>query len=367
MNISKVCVNLTGKDILSIVNDFVHVKGLILDEVIINNNVLIKGSFTKGLKINFEATIDELGVENGKIIGRFSKLKVYKLGIFKVFRSLALKIGLKAAGDIGIDATKDRLTVDIDQILEKVPFVKVSVEEAYIKGNVIVANVNDITVNIGEIINKFEKDEVSEKEEAIEKINSNDIVSTEALGLKDSVTRYNKEYIDEEIEELIEEKEILEIKEVLQDTDKKDDYYSVGRNATKEKVENKLPDNAKQYSDYLFLIPDLAALIFRLLKDDRVPLKTKLAVSGSIAYIVCPTDMIPSNIPFIGKIDDLAVLFFALNRIANDVPLKVIVENWSGKNELILVLKSGLDYVSGFTGARNVEKVYNVVEQLSVL
>lgn len=367
MNISKVCVNLTGKDILSIVNDFVHVKGLILDEVIINNNVLIKGSFTKGLKINFEATIDELGVENGKIIGRFSKLKVYKLGIFKVFRSLALKIGLKAAGDIGIDATKDRLTVDIDQILEKVPFVKVSVEEAYIKGNVIVANVNDITVNIGEIVNKFEKDEISEKEQAIEKINNDNAVSTEALGLKDSVTRYNKEYTNEDMEELIEEKEILEIKEALQDTDKKDDYYSIGRNATKEKVENKLPDNAKQYSDYLFLIPDLAALIFRLLKDDRVPLKTKLTVSGSIAYIVCPTDMIPSNIPFIGKIDDLAVLFFALNRIANDVPLKVIVENWSGKNELILVLKSGLDYVSGFTGARNVEKVYNVVEQLSVL
>lgn len=366
MNISKVCINLTGKDILSIVNDFVHVKGLILHEIIIDNDVLIKGSFTKGLKINFEAIIDDLGVQDGKIIGRLSKFKVYKLGLFKIFRSLTLKTLLKNVGNIGIDRTEDRLTVDIDKILEKVPFVKVKVNEAYIKEKVIVANVDDITLNIGEIFKNTKKDEVLEKEQEIEKINSNDIACKEAFGLKDSVIRNNREYVNQEVEELVEE-EVKEIQEALQDSDKKDDYYSIGRNATKEKVENKLPDNAKQYSDYLFLIPDLAALIFRLLKDDRVPLKTKLSVSASIAYIVCPTDMIPNNIPFIGKIDDLAILFFALNRIANDVPLKVIVENWSGKNELILVLKSGLDYISGFTGARNVEKVYNVVEQLSTL
>ena len=109
------------------------------------------------------------------------------------------------------------------------------------------------------------------------------------------------------------------------------------------------------------------ALILRLLKDNRVPIKTKLSVSASIAYIACPTDMIPSNIPFIGKIDDLAVLFFALNRISKDVPLKVLLENWSGKVELILVLRSGLEYVTNFTGARNIEKIYSVVEELSTL
>lgn len=366
MNISKVYVNLTGEDILSIINDFVHVKGLILNEAVINNNVLIKGSFIKGLKINFEITIDELGVRDGKIIGRFSKFKVYKLGMFRIFRSLTLKTLLKFIGNIGIEATKDMLTVDIDKILEKVPFIKVKVEEAYIKENVIVANINDISVNIGKIFNKAKKVETSRDKE-IETVDDKDIICEEAFGLKDSVIGDNEGYANKEMEELIEESEIQEIKEVLQDSNKKEDYYSKGRDTTKEKLEQKLPDNAKQYSDYLFLIPDLAALIFRLLKDDRVPIKTKLAVSGSIAYIICPTDMIPNNIPFIGKIDDLAILFFALNRIANDVPLKVIVENWSGKNELILVLRSGLDYVSGFTGARNVEKVYNVVEQLSTL
>ncbi|MDQ0148591.1 YkvA family protein [Eubacterium multiforme] len=370
MNISKVCVNLTGNDILTIVNDFVHVKGLILDEVVIDNCILVKGSFTKGLKIKFEATIDDISVIDGKIIGRFSKLKLYKLGIFRIFRSLALKFGLSKAGDIGIEATKDELTINMDKILEKVPFVKLSIEEVYIKDDLIFADVQNVNVSISDIKTIMEKK--PEAEEA--KVNdSNDSEENHNVCNKEEKESTNNpldencievQKAEEDEEEKAEEKEF---EEAIKDSKKRNDYYAKGRENTKEKIEKKLPDNAKKYSDYLFLVPDLVALIFRLLKDERVPIKTKLTVSASVAYIICPTDMIPSNIPFIGQIDDLAVLFFALDRIAKDVPLKVIVENWSGKNELILVLKTGLEYVTNFTGARNVEKVYNIVEQLSTL
>lgn len=361
MNISKVCINLEGKDILSIINDFVDVKGLTLNEVIINNEVLIRGSFAKGIKINFEVAIDSLGVENGKIVGKFSRFKVYKLGIFKIFRSLTLKTLLKTIGNIGIEANEDRLIVDLDKILESVPFVKLMVEEAHIKENVIIANVCNISINMDKILNETKEEKVSNNEKIDEKEESYE----EVFELRESIVK--EEYINNESQELIKEEESEEIQEVLKDTNKKEDYYSKGRETTKEKLERKLSDNTKRYSDYVFLIPDLVALIFRLLKDDRVPLKTKLAVSGSVAYIVCPTNIIPNNIPFIGRIDDLAVLFFALNKIANDVPLKVIVENWSGKNELLLVLKTGIKYISDFTGAANVEKIYSIVEQLSIL
>lgn len=357
MNISKVCVNLEGKDILSIINDFMHVKGLTLNEVIINNEVLIRGSFIKGIKINFEVAIDSLGVEDGKIVGKFSRFKVYKLGIFKVFRSLTLKAFLKAIGDIGIEANEDRLKVDLDKILENVPFIKLMIEEAYIKDNTIVASVCNISINVGKILEETKKEKVDKKEEVYE----------EVFELRENAIKEKEEYINSETQELIKEAETIEVEEALKDTNKKEDYYSKGRETTKEKLEKRLSENTKQYSDYVFLIPDLVALIFRLLKDDRVPLKTKLAVSGSVAYIVCPTNIIPNNIPFIGRIDDLAVLFFALNKIANDVPLKVIVENWSGKNELLVVLKTGVDYISDFTGAANVEKIYSIVEQLSTL
>ena len=90
-------------------------------------------------------------------------------------------------------------------------------------------------------------------------------------------------------------------------------------------------------------------------------------MSAAIAYITIPTDVIPNNIPFIGVIDDIGVAFFALNKVLSDVPLAIIVENWQGKNELLLVLKNGIEYLVDFTGARNVERLCDVVKELSTL
>ena len=111
----------------------------------------------------------------------------------------------------------------------------------------------------------------------------------------------------------------------------------------------------------------MAALLYRLLKDKRVPLKTKLIISGSIAYIAFPTDIIPDNIPFVGKVDEIAVAFFALERIISDVSINVILENWEGKNDIVLVIKNIIEYVVNFTGAKNVEKIYNFVEEVMSL
>lgn len=353
MNISNVLVSLTGSDILSIINDFVKVDGLLLDEVVIDENILIRGSFTKIIKIKFEVTLDNLKVVDGKVNGRFSKLKVYKLGMIRMIRSLLLKSLLNIFGDIGIEENRDELVVNVDDLLKGVPFLKINVEEIYLKDKMINANVRNVDINVSKInLNKENEEEIEDS--VIDEKNIDNTISEEELLLVEN------KGLNEKIEnEFIEEDEIIE--------NKTEDYYSKGREEVKEKLDNKLPEKAKDYSEYLFLIPDLLALILRLLKDNRVPIKTKLSVSASIAYIVCPTDMIPSNIPFIGKIDDLAVLFFALNRISKDVPLKVLLENWSGKVELILVLRSGLEYVTNFTGARNIEKIYSVVEELSTL
>ena len=90
-------------------------------------------------------------------------------------------------------------------------------------------------------------------------------------------------------------------------------------------------------------------------------------MSSAIAYITVPSDIIPDKIPFIGAIDDIGVAFFALNKIMKDVPLNVILENWEGKNDILLVIKNGIDYLVNFTAAENVEKLYDVVEELSTL
>ncbi|MGL4106452.1 YkvA family protein [Clostridium sp. LP20] len=318
MKISGVQAQLTGEDILSIINEFVDVEGLELKEVTIDNEISVKGTFKKGVSIDFEGNIALDGVQEGKVYGKFSKLKVMKLGFFRPIRSFALKMGLKQLTIKGIEADKDKIIIELDKIINPIPFVDLKIKEAYIKGQALQVEVEEVNISIKGGLMKEEP----------------------------------------EVEEITEEEEIL-----MLPTKKVEDGYTIGRKA----VENKMSPGVKKVSDYLFVVPDVVALIYRLLKDSRVPLKTKLSISASLAYILFPTDIIPNNIPFIGRIDDLAVVFFALNRIASDVSTTVILENWAGKNEIILVLQSGLDYITNFTGAKNVEKLYNIVEELSTL
>lgn len=317
MKISGVQAQLVGSDILSIINEFVKVEGLELKEAIIDNAINIKGTFKKGVSIDFAGQLTIEKVENSIVTAKFSKLKLMKLGFFRPIRSLALKIGLGQLKISGIDATKDRVIIDIKNLLKDIPYVDIDLKALYIKGQALHAEVENINISLmGNIIKVEEPEVITEDEEKVE-----------------------------------------------EPINKVEDYYTLGR----DKLQEKLPDGAKKISDYIFVVPDIVALICRMLKDSRVPIKTKLVVSASLAYVIFPTDLIPDKIPFIGKIDEIAVVFFALNRIATDVPTKVIQENWAGKDELVLVLKNGLEYVTNFTGAKNVEKLYNVVEELSTL
>ena len=317
MKISGVQAQLVGSDILSIINEFVKVEGLELKEAIIDNAINIKGTFKKGVSIDFAGQLTIEKVENSIVTAKFSKLKLMKLGFFRPIRSLALKIGLGQLKISGIDATKDRVIIDIKKLLKDIPYVDIDLKALYIKGQALHAEVENINISLmGNIIKVEEPEVITEDEEKVE-----------------------------------------------EPINKVEDYYTLGR----DKLQEKLPDGAKKISDYIFVVPDIVALICRMLKDSRVPIKTKLVVYASLAYVIFPTDLIPDKIPFIGKIDEIAVVFFALNRIATDVPTKVIQENWAGKDELVLVLKNGLEYVTNFTGAKNVEKLYNVVEELSTL
>ena len=316
MKISKVQAQLNGEDILSIINDFLKIDGLKLYEVNIDNLMQIKGEYGKKININFEVMVEIEGVRNGKIYGRFSKFKAMNLGLFRPLRSLALKHTLKKLDLKGVNAEKDKFEIDINKLLIDVPFVNVSISDLFVKGELLYAEVEDISISLkGELI-KVQEEEVQALDEIID----------------------------------------LPINKV-------EDKYTDGRKVLEGKMTNRL----RRFSDYVLIIPDIVALIYRLLKDKRVSKKTKIAISISLGYVLFPIDFIPDSIPFIGKIDDLAILFFALNRIAKDVPLNVILENWQGKNQIIVVMKNGLDYIINFTGAKNVEKLYNVIEELGRL
>ena len=316
MNISSVKVALTGEDLLSILNEFVSVEGLNLEKIDIDDEIILHGSFTKGITINFVAGVKVSRVEDGIIHGEVSTFKVAKLKIFSLVRKAALKFALKSLEEKGISYKDGKVVINIKHLLKDVTYVDLNIADIYFTQDLLNVDVANIDISIkGTLIKEVPVEEEQEEDEF--------------------------EEIDENIEKV-------------------KDYYSKGRNF----AVGKLPQKVKTYSDYLFIVPDMAALLYRLLKDKRVSLKTKLIISGAVAYIAFPTDIIPDSIPFIGKVDEIAVAFFALERIIDDVPIKVVLENWEGKNDIVFVIRNIVEYVINFTGARNVEKIYNFIEEI---
>ncbi|WP_252233967.1 DUF1232 domain-containing protein [Clostridium sp. ZS1] len=320
MKISNIKVKLLGKDLLSIINEFVKIDGLYINKINISNGIIIEGNFKKGINVEFSLKVEILKLIDGKIICRLSNFKVMNLGLFRMIRSFILKKVIKDFNDKGITAEKDKISIDIRKILYDIPFVDFTLKEVFVKDKELWVDLEEINISLnGNLI----------KEKVIEKVEENDIENCNELIVVNKVR----------------------------------DNYSLGR----ELLSNKLPEKTKKFKEYIFLLPDIISLIYRLLKDRRVPIKTKLILSSAIAYITLPTDIIPNNIPFIGSIDEIGVAFFALNNIINDVPMNVIIENWEGKNEIVTVLKSGLEYLINFTGAKNVEKLCLVITELTTL
>lgn len=73
-------------------------------------------------------------------------------------------------------------------------------------------------------------------------------------------------------------------------------------------------------------IPLLMNLLWGLVKDPRVPLSLKAALAGVLAYVVSPIDLIPDFIPLIGQMDDLVLLFAALELFVRLAPPEVVEE-----------------------------------------
>ena len=93
MRISSVKIDISNEDILSIINEFVNVEPLKINEVIINQNITIKGKFESKIEINFEIVLEISEVKEKELALKVSKVKLSKIGIFRPIRSFILKKG----------------------------------------------------------------------------------------------------------------------------------------------------------------------------------------------------------------------------------------------------------------------------------
>jgi uncharacterized membrane protein YkvA (DUF1232 family) len=85
-------------------------------------------------------------------------------------------------------------------------------------------------------------------------------------------------------------------------------------------------------------IPDCMVLFRRLLADERVPRRRKLALVGALGYLALPFDLVPDFIPVAGQADDALVVALVLRSVLRSAPPGLLAEHWPGPDESLAVL-----------------------------
>jgi uncharacterized membrane protein YkvA (DUF1232 family) len=80
-----------------------------------------------------------------------------------------------------------------------------------------------------------------------------------------------------------------------------------------------------------------------LLKDRRAPWRARVVAVFTVAYLVSPVQLIPSFIPVIGQMDDVAVLYCGMKLIRRWAPGELIVdcEARASSAEMVQRLRTG--------------------------
>ena len=63
----------------------------------------------------------------------------------------------------------------------------------------------------------------------------------------------------------------------------------------------------------------MALLLYYALESPTISTMDKAIIYGALGYFICPIDIIPDILPFVGLTDDIAVLAWAFSRVRNNV------------------------------------------------
>jgi uncharacterized membrane protein YkvA (DUF1232 family) len=96
--------------------------------------------------------------------------------------------------------------------------------------------------------------------------------------------------------------------------------------------------------EVLRFFPDVANMLRGVLADPRVPQAAKVEAGAALAYLVSPVNRMTSWVPVIGRVDDVAVLAFAMRRLLMGAGEPVLREHWRGSPR-------GLDILLAFAHA----------------
>lgn len=98
--------------------------------------------------------------------------------------------------------------------------------------------------------------------------------------------------------------------------------------------------------DAALFVPNVIKLLGRLVKDPRVPRRSKVLLGALALYLVSPIDLMPDAIPVVGMVDDVLLAAYAVNHLIARAGEEVVLEHWDGPQDLLEIVRSVLDATS---------------------
>lgn len=131
------------------------------------------------------------------------------------------------------------------------------------------------------------------------------------------------------------------------DNKKYEDFYKKLR----KQIDEYLARKNFEYADLLLLVPDFFHLLYKLMRDPRVPGDKKLKFAAVLAYFLTPFDLLPEAVlgP-IGYMDDLALAAYALNDFINQGDMDIVYEHWAGRGDVLASIQNILTVADHYLG-----------------
>ncbi|MFP4321596.1 MAG: DUF1232 domain-containing protein [Anaerolineales bacterium] len=103
-----------------------------------------------------------------------------------------------------------------------------------------------------------------------------------------------------------------------------------------------------ELADAIFLVPDMLALVVRLMWDGRTPLMLRAQLLLVSLYVLLPVDIIPEALfGAAGLADDALIMSVMLMRILynarHDLDPALLQEHWPGEGDIVTILSEIVD------------------------
>ena len=115
--------------------------------------------------------------------------------------------------------------------------------------------------------------------------------------------------------------------------------------------------------DFLFFVPDVFILLWRLANDSRVTGKNKVLLGTGLAYYIFPLDIMPEAIlgP-IGFLDDLVFGVYIINKLLSDTDVEIVREHWSGGEDVLEMIRKVLAAADGLVASDMLAQIKKFVK-----